>query len=319
MIRIDSFFLLKGLARFTWEFHDDHLTAKVKSLTIEAEDEIPYERIKYISWSRGAYQDWLFVELILVGAAVLMRWAFAWFSTNTVPALYVERGLVILGLLFLVPAFRRRHLCYFVGADWDYLTAVSVDRRHRAAFADALKLVRQRADLIAETSPDTPLPPTAPVYETIEVDIPDFLSRSTTRSYEDKLIDVETSLLEESTTEIPYSELSGKSRVARMGNSHWDYVQFYWPVLIATVYAFTSLFLPRQIWTSPAYTRIILGGLLLLVPLFLLRFVKSEILLLYNRNDKVIYWTRRSPRNRKTLDQALEFIRSRVAPQSSRA
>ncbi len=268
-------------------------------------------------WAREADQGWLWVEMVLVSAAGLLRWAFDCYFTGILPMLFVERALAILGLLFLVPAFHKSRFCYFRATDGTFLAGIKVDRRNQAAFEDALKIVRQKADLITETSPDSPLPDTAPVYETTAIGYLNSLARSTARFYEDKLIDVGKDLVQEMTTEIHYRELSGKTRVVRAGEHKWDNIFFFWLVLVATVAILTSLFLPREIWTSPTYTRILLGALLLLVPLFLLRYVKSELLLLYNNSDQVIYWTRINAANRKTLEQALEFIRGKVASRNT--
>ncbi len=46
MIKISSFSPLENFAKTTWEFYDDHLVIKVKSLTLDYETEVSYEKLK---------------------------------------------------------------------------------------------------------------------------------------------------------------------------------------------------------------------------------------------------------------------------------
>jgi hypothetical protein len=48
--------------------------------------------------------------------------------------------------------------------------------------------------------------------------------------------------------------------------------------------------------------------------MFVLRYVKRELLLFYNSNDKIIFWIERSSANAEKLAQIVEFIQGRVSP-----
>jgi len=48
MLKINSFYNVNNLMRIVWEFYDDHVIIKTKSLTVDYENEVKYEKIKFI-------------------------------------------------------------------------------------------------------------------------------------------------------------------------------------------------------------------------------------------------------------------------------
>jgi len=48
------------------------------------------------------------------------------------------------------------------------------------------------------------------------------------------------------------------------------------------------------------------------IPLYLLRFIKSEILVFYDKQDYGVFWTRVNSANRERLNQIVEFVKGKV-------
>ena len=77
MIRISTFYLLNNFARINYKFYDDKMIVKIKSLNVESEREIKYEKIKAIQHSKKVDLRWLwtaFTLIAMVSALILIRY-----------------------------------------------------------------------------------------------------------------------------------------------------------------------------------------------------------------------------------------------------
>jgi hypothetical protein len=177
--------LTDNLARRRYEFSDDRLVVKSRTLTLEAETEIRYRDIKVIRTSRNP-------TFQLLGKITLIF----------VPAL-------------CIPAFRKHEFCSFLDADRNSLATIYVDRRNRQLVHEAIGLIRQRAEITSDSYLPAPSPERPPVFEVVRYDLPYFVNKSVARFYDDRVIDLETSLVKEFVAETRYSELSGRTRIIK--------------------------------------------------------------------------------------------------------
>ena len=313
MIKINSFYPTDNFTRKTWEFYDDKLVVKTKSLTFEYENEIKYEKIKVIRNKRMVNLGWLWVAFTtaaILGGVII---GLDYFHVYNPAIQIIEKAIAILVLIFIIPIFHKDEYYSFLDADNNYLTSIKIDNKSRKSLSEAINLVKNKTKIVSEVYVNNSLPNTPPVYEFTILDFPDFLSRSTVRFYEDKFIDVEKSLAEELTTVIKYDELSGKTKTAKMGNSNWSNALCNWGIFLGTISISLLVLFPKQIYGNWIFLRLYFGGLLLLIPMFLLKYIKSEILLLYDNNDEEIFWTRINSANREKLNQIIGFIQKKVS------
>jgi hypothetical protein len=308
-MHISTFDLINNFEKRDYDFFDDKLTVNVKSIKVDAETEIKYDKIKVIQYQKRAELGWIWYTFILLGILILVNDVAGYHTWHHPTILLIEKAVVVCGLLFSIPSFHKREYCSFLDSDRNYLASIIVNKQNRGTLSEIINLVKKKAKITSEISPQHPFADTKPTFQLIQFEIPDFFNRSVARFYEDRVIDQEKSLVEEQVTEIKYSELSGKTQVVKIGDERWGYIWSYWLVFIIFAMAITTVFFPGL----PKGVYIGLGaGMGLLVPPYFLRFIKRKTLLFYNNNDQVIYWTRLNSADQPKLDQIVEFIQGKV-------
>lgn len=316
MIKISSFSPANNFTRRTWEFYDEHLTVRVKSLTLDYENEIRYERIKAIQNKKIADASWLWVTFLVMGALTALTLGQSYFCIVSSTIMLIQKVLVIGALLFAIPSFRKREIYAFLDSDRSslakILVSVQVDARNKSSLLQAIQLIKQKTVITSEVYVGNPLPSKPPIFQLTELDIPDFWNRSTTSFYEDQLIDVERSIVEEVTTIIKYDELTGKTKLVKTGNDRWDSIGSYWLIFFCITIGTIFVFFRQEIVGNSVFIGFGLAGLLLLIPLFLLKYAKNEILIFYNKNDEGVHWTRVNSANREKLEQVSKFVQDKV-------
>ncbi len=313
MIKISSFSPLENFAKTTWEFYDDHLVIKVKSLTLDYETEVSYEKIKIIRNRKIKDLNWVwaaFVISVLLGLASLGLDYFCMINSTIVA---IEKAIGVLALILLIPAFRTQEFYSLLDGDKNYLAIVEIDKNNKKTILEVIHLIKQKTELIGETYLSDSLPSTPPVFQITEFDFPDFLNRARVNFYEDKLIEVEKSLAEEASTVIRYDEFSGKTKTARIGNDKWDIAWSYWLIFVCMVGVSTAIFFAEQIRGSLFFLQLIIGGLLLLIPIHFLKYIKNEILIFYDKKENGIFWLETKSTTREKLNQIVEFVQEKVA------
>lgn len=312
MIKINSFTPVDNFTRRSWEFYDDHMVVKTKSLTFDFENEIKYEKIKSIRSKRMADLNWLWASFLTVGLPGLVIFLLRRFGI-TIPHLdLIYKIITTCALLMLIPAFRKYEYYSFLDADKYFLATVRVGQENKAAVLEAIKLIKQKTEIHKETYFDDLLPSTLPVFQFKVFDFADFLSRSKVSVYDDKIIDVEKSLAEELMSVIKFDELSGETKFAKMGNDKWDYVWSYWLFFVCITGMTVVAFFANYLKGNYLVLKLFYGGLALLIPLFFLRYIKSEILVFYDKQDNSVFWTWVNSSNRETLNQIVEFVKGKV-------
>lgn len=316
MIKINSFAPTNNLRRSSWEFHDDRIVVKIKSLNFDYDNEVKYEKIKSIQSQSMREFNWIWTSFITVGLLGLVSMGLNHFCITSPAIDVVEKIVVAFALAMLLPAFGKYEYYSFLDADKNFLVTVRVNKKSQSTLFEAVKLVKQKTEIVSETYFDDSLPNDAPAFQFSEFDFADFLNKSKVSVYDDKIIDIEKSLAEEVMTVIRFDELSGKTKVIKMGNEKWDYVWSYWLFFLCITGISIATFFAEQMKGNYLYLKLFYGGLALLIPLFFLRYIKSEILFFYNKQDNSVFWTRVNSANREKLNQIVEFVKGKVESQT---
>jgi hypothetical protein len=312
VIKISSFSPAENFTRKTWEFLDDHLVIKTKSMTFDYETEVRYEKIKMIQNRKMMDLGWLWATFIIVVIVGIVDLGLDYFCVSS-PIIPITEKVVTFFALALIPfAFRQYEYYSFLDAERNYLATVKVNNKSKKALLEAVALIKSKTEVSSETYFTDSLPDTPPIFQITEFDFPDFLNKSQMQFYEDKFIEVEKSLTEEMTTAIKYDELSGKTTVIKMGDKNWDTVWSYWLMFVCITGISISSFFSNYLAGNWLYAKLLGGGLILLIPLFFLRYIKSEILVFHDHKDNAAFWIRTNSANREKLNQIVEFIKGKV-------
>ena len=313
MIKINSFTPVSNFTRRSWEFYDDHMVVKTKSLTLDYEYKVKYEKIKAVISKRMADLNWFWASLIAIVAYKIISLGLGWVNVN-IPNI-LDKVIVGFALLMIFPAFRKYEYYAFLDENKNFLATVRVNSKNKKSILDATKLIKQKAEVTKESYYDDSLPNASPLFQFAEFDFADFLSKSSVFVYEDRIIDVEKSLVEEITTIIKYDELSGETRIAKMGNDNWDNIWSYWLFFVCISGISAATFFAEQIKGSQLAFNLFFGSLALLIPLFFLRYIKSEVLVFYDKQDNGIVFARVNSKNREILNQIVEFVKGKAESQ----
>ena len=130
------------------------------------------------------------------------------------------------------------------------------------------------------------------------------------------LVGVEKSLVEKVTTVIRYDEFNGKTKVVKMANDKWDNVWGYWLYFICITFLSIVFFFGKQLQGNYLLLNSFYVGLGLLIPLFFLRYIKSEVVIFYNKEDNGIFWLNVNSANREKLNQIVDFVKGKVESQT---
>jgi len=319
MIQINSFIPTDNLTRRTWEFHEDKIVVKIKSLTIDVENEIRYEKIKSISTKKTADLNWIWITFFIFSILSVATLGLGYFHLMNPTLRVIEKVIAAIALLLALPSFRKHEFYYFWDAEKYHLANVKIDNdKKRVQITDAINLIKQKTEIITEIYLSDPLPNTPPVFEIVEFDFPDFLNKSTTRFYDDKIIVTHKSIVEEFARLKKYSEFNGKTKTARVGNDNWNYVWCYWMLFVCIAGFSISTFFAKQVSGNLHFAGLFFGGLALLVPLYFLKYIKSEFLVFNDKNDDGILGIGVNKKNREKLNQIAEFIKGKVESQNQK-
>src|SRR5688572_5990309 len=102
MIKISSFSITNNLAKKTWEFYDDKFIFKVRSLTVDYETEVGYEKIKVIRTKKMKDLSWVWVAFSTVVIVGLVDLALNYFGLMNSTIATLEKVITILALLLLI-------------------------------------------------------------------------------------------------------------------------------------------------------------------------------------------------------------------------
>lgn len=313
MIQINSFIPTDNFTRRIWEFHEDKIVIKTKSLTVDVEKEVKYEKIKFIESRKSANLYWIWISFFIFGILSITTLGIDYFGERNAIVDSIEKVVAFFALLLIFPSFRKHEYLYFIDEEKNYSTNIKIDNdKKRAQIAEAISLIKQRTNIIAEAYLSDSLPEENPTFEIVEFDFPDFLNKSTTRFYEDRIIETYKSLTKESVRITKYDEFNGITKTAKLGNDNWNYVWSYWLIFVCIASLSASIFFSEQVGGNPFYVKFVFGGFALLIPMFFLKYIKTEYLIFYDKNDDGILGIGINKRNQEKLNQIAEFVKSKV-------
>jgi hypothetical protein len=316
MILIKNFSPTNHFSRSIFEFDNEKLVEKFKSLSFETENEIYYSKIKKIQYRKRRELNWIWTAFILCGLVLVIHPIFSHFYQNNILILTIEKILTLIGLILCVPAFRRNDYCSFVSSEDEYLASIRIAKKDRQLFQQAIDLIKQKTEIISETNPSAPFPDIQPNFEIVTYDIPYFLKKSKTKFYPDKIVKLEKSIAEEVVSEIYYDQLDRKTKVLRIGNSNWGYAWSYLLFFITITFTAILIFFPELINIHLPYLYIWGFGYISLLPISLLKFIKKEHIAFYDHNEDIVLLLMQNSNNRGKIKQIFDFIRSHI-PDSS--
>ena len=319
MIRISSFYPTESFARKTLEFSDDSIAVKVKSLIFDAETTIEYEKIKIIQNKTWLDLSWVFPAVVVTALfGGLIRLVLFYFGVIDPTISLIEKAVVIVGLLMLIPVFRKYQLWFFLDSEKNSLVNIKIYGKDQKAMQEAIEFIKQKTTITSEIYIDQPIPATPPIFEITDFDFPDFLNKVIVRFYDDKILIREKSLVEEQPTEISYHEFNGKTQIIRMGNNKWDYVWSYWLFFIGITLPTLTTFFSQQVYAIiPFFSSLMISAFILIIPLYLLKYIKNEYLVFHDKEDDIILGIKITSANRAKLDEITKFIQEKISLQNT--
>ena len=306
MIKISSLYLFSNFLRVTQEFYDDKAKVKMKSLTLEREFDFSYREINEISYENQAMFG--FGLLAFIGITLIV-------CSNIIYArpllILVTRCLYVFSVMLFLIGFIKNRYYYFIDKNKKVLTFIKVTQRNYESIVNALELIGMKSGELRENGFDNPFPVAKPRFELIEYDIPNYFNKSKTRFYEDELIEVNNSIINDSVSYCRYDQLSGKIYRGKEGNSSWG--SFFWIILTISIIV-SDFYIVFNILPRVVFLPFMAVLTTLLVISLVLRYAKHQIVGFYDKNDRIAYWMWINRSNKEKIDEIIEFIQARISP-----
>ncbi len=311
MITFKTFSFTKNITRRIWEFGDDKIKIHTKSLNSEFDIEIKYEEIKFVETKLIRNSDWAWIAFMLLSGFYIIRLFLRSFSLYQPTSLIPEKIVVTIALFLFIPIFWKKETYSFLDINKYILTTFSASKNNRNILLNAIDLVRKKASLIEEIHFSDPLPIAPPIHELSEYNFPDYIKKNVLRFYDDKVIIKRTSLVEERTLVIEYDEITSNKKFKSV-NRAWGNIWSYWLIFVFTLSSLLTAWFPQFVHGNVLLAQILLGCLALLIPLFLLGYLKQEYLGYFDKDDVLVLWTRINNKNQEKVEQIAEFIKGKI-------
>lgn len=311
MIKLTSFHPFPSWLRVTQEFGDDKIVVTQKSLTAEVKFDVKYEQIAYIKYVTRANASHTTTGLITVGALSLISIFFCKALYGNPVLLTIMQVLLPLTILFSLLGFRKKQYCDLANKANGVVMTIQMDYRNMANVTSAIEFIKQKNLNTEELDIDEPFLDSESLYELVELNLPDFASKSTIRFYETELIDYESSLVEESIRKVKYDSIRQIIH-AKKGNDSWGIISSYFFLLTFLISGTRLLYsLPKVI--DQIMYRSFWPLLIISILLSLLGYLKKEYIFLVDGNDNTLEYTPVSRNNKEKVEQILEFIESKIS------
>lgn len=309
MIKLTSFYPFSNFMRITQEFHEDKAVVKWSSLKAEREYTFNYNKITRISYSKEASESQMFFGLSLALLSIIVVVLFSSQIHANPLALRSVRVLFLLTVSIFVTGLIHHKYYYFYDKDGNHITFIKATRNNHGSIEKAINLTKSASPKIKETTPLKPFLDINPIFEMTYYDTPYYLNIITVKFSEDMLIAHHKSVIGESAQIVEYNSLSGEVMRGKESNSSWATAYYFILVLSTFTAGLYSLFdiLPRQFFL---YTEYILG--ILLVIFILLRYIKKEVIGLYDKNENIVYWTWVNKSNKEKIEEIIRYVQSRI-------
>jgi hypothetical protein len=312
MIKIPSFYPLSNFLRVTHEFHEDKATVTMKSLTYEHAFEFIYTDVVEISYEKHASGIQQFLGIGLSAVAVLILAFFSTgFFTDPVLLLGTQTFFIFSILLFSTGLIKNRKYCFC--GEKEEITSIKMSFWNDKAIKSAVEMVKKKSKHVKEIDPENPFPKEKPRFELVEYDISDYWSKNTDKFFEEELIGHYKNAVTESVYRVKYNQLNGKIYHGKAGNDNWSNV--FWITLFVDS-VFTGFYLIFDTLPKGTYQYFSVISIVVLVSSFLLKYVKKEMLGLYDKNNRIVFWTWITKSNREKVNKIIEFVQSKITAEN---
>jgi len=310
MIKITSFYPFSNLLRVTQEFYEDKAIIEMKSLTYDREFEFNYSELGeisdayYVSDSQSQFGFWLlaFTSLYLI---------FLHFIYPNLFLIRIGQILYILAILLYITSFFKS--CYIIFSDKNdnFLTRIKQTRHNHDLIVKVIETIKNNSEDLQETSSTSPFPDVKPSFEHIAYNNLN-TKKTIDRFYENKILGFQKSIVGENVYSIKYSQLSGKVYRGKIGNKDDQGCVLSIGVFLGSF--FSGLVFGFSVFPKMAiiYFAFVFGLLAIFSVSFILKFMKQEIVGLYDLNGDIEYWTRTNRSNKEKFEEIIKYVQSRI-------
>jgi len=312
MIKITSLYPFQNFLNVTQEFYEDKATVKAKSFTFEQSYEFEYKNIIEIIDSIKSEYSQVTFSFWFLGFSSFLSAVFHKFIYTHLPLLQLEQALYVFGLIVFITAFKRTRRIYFLDKNNNTLAFLKQTRQNQHLVHQIIEIIKNKVEDVEEHTTTSPFPKDEYEFEHIEYNLSD-LSKTTERFYKDKLVGHRHTLFDESMYNIQYNRLNGKILRGKSGNDFAQWVLFLSMLLASIFGGFVFGFaLPYHIQISMSFLYTIIGLLILSLILLPMKFIKREVIGLYNKNGNIEYSVHINRNNRAKIEKIMEFIQSKI-------
>jgi hypothetical protein len=318
MIKITSFYPFSNLLTVSQIFSEDHATVTIRSLTSERNFEFAYTEVAKIHHTSEASSNQISFGFVMMGFPLAFFLITFFLSEENVlrssSILLLIQFLYIIAFLILITGFVKQDFYYFKDNNNATITYIKSTKKNNDKVKDVVKFILNKSPSCQEVNVTSPFPEDRCVFEVIEFDPAYYFSKSITRFYSEKLIVFHKSLIHKIVVLANYNEFNGEVFRGKESNESWDIAYYLLLILALTVsgaIVFPNL-IPAKII---AYTLIFIG--LLSVVSLLMKYSKREIVGLYDKNGKILYWTWVNKANRDRIEEIMEFVKSKIPAETT--
>lgn len=311
MLRFVSYYPMASFLKVELELDEETITESFKSLVAEGKREIQYSDISIIGFRKIADTRWASTGF-LVSFLSLMLVA----GLYQIPALCGDsfiRGIgqifFLAGLILCIPGYMKKEYCYFLTKDREYITNIIVNQKNRQDIDLAIEQIKKRTTILSEIHPDRLDHASNPEFELTVRFSPLYFYENTMRFYDDKVVDIDKSLIEDSVSEYPYDIFTSKILINKYGDTRWNSVTLLLFGIGMYVYIGMALFFP-----SVNLGLVPIAGIIILISLPLaMRYFKEDVLSFLDKNNNVILWTKIPRGEKQKVERIVQFVKEKVA------
>lgn len=308
MIKITSFYPLQNFLRITQEFSEDRATVKIKSLTFEHEFEIDYMTLGEISDKYHVNENQINFSFGLLAIITFVLIFFYGNIHGNLILLRIVQMLYASGIVVLALGFKKSWQINLSDKKGNILTWIKQTNRNAELISQALELITNKNKNVRESTVTAPFSEDAPVFEQIENDTA-YFAKTTNRFYDEKIITLHQTLFKEVVWSTQYSQFSGKVFRGKVSAIPWFsyFCNFlYIGIIIMGLDLVFNLGIGINIFVFYKL------GLIIFFIFFLLKYVKKEVVGLYDHDENIIYGTNVNTKNRVEIEKIIDFIRSKT-------
>lgn len=307
MIKLTSFYPFSNFLKVTHEFHEDKAIVKKKSLNVEHQFEFDYEDVAEISdkflyqADQGNFSFWL-----IMGASLALSLLCIFSYINTI-WFRIAQILFASAIFLLCASFVKSWYFVFSDKNNNALLAIRQNRKNRDLILQVIEKIKAKSNILQMTSA-APFPENKPLFEYSYYDIAN-LEKTVDRFYENEIIGFEKSLVQEMVYRVGYDELSGKINRGKVNNGIFD-LTFIIFILILSIASGLRYGFGVSFGIPSLYILEILIAMLAVS--WLLKFIKQELFVFYNRNGQVEYWAYINRSEKEKIEEIIKYIQSRI-------